>query len=731
MGCEEHQEKLSALIDEELSPREATEVRTHLTVCGECRERFDGLDRAAGAVSLLDDAGPLGPGFFEGLDARLRAAQVEDGLLDRAFEAGPTRSDRLRMAAAQAESRWGGVVRLAAGLLLVATAFLVFELVDRRLERDREQDAQRFSQRVRPFIPKDRGSQVVAPPRATESGAGAGALDSGHEPGGVTTEAVKPEPALPAPGSQPRPEPGRETAPGVIGEPTIADREGASEGTPTQIDTPKGPTEAELLAMQAQARERAREADRLARSFPRASDIERGPILDRLTELGGPGAITVLREVLIRRPARYGRLTDRAIEAIGLFPSEESLRILVEVARSRPIEVRASLARVTDPKLLSWLGERVLPELGERRHPDARIILVETLARNLGDPASASLIRALEETRETQARTRILSALGKLETEPARQVLLSALSDRHDEVRAAAAAALGEAGWMRAEGALLTALESDDSPPVRAAAARTIGQTFTSQESLAALERARFSDKDLSVQSQAQLALMQRSGEGLFSQTEWRTYLAQEEAAIPGASARMALLPGRVPQSYHGLPVLSEGCVFLLDISTSMGHAGKLDRAKRELERTLRGLAPGTRFNVGTFGQSVSFLFPKSLQQATPQAIDRAVAYVRSRRTLGERTDLGAALQRAIGLSRRTDQVFLLSDGAPTEGKSALELVEAVRGWTWDGHCRIHVIGLFGNEKPLRLDTGGGAPPPIQLLRDIASVSGGVFCRND
>ena len=72
------------------------------------------------------------------------------------------------------------------------------------------------------------------------------------------------------------------------------------------------------------------------------------------------------------------------------------------------------------------------------------------------------------------------------------------------------------------------------------AAARTIGQTFTSQESLAALERARFSDKDLSVQSQAQLALMRRSGEGLFSQTEWRTYLAQEGAAIPGATARMA-----------------------------------------------------------------------------------------------------------------------------------------------------------------------------------------------
>src|SRR5690606_10092428 len=123
---------------------------------------------------------------------------------------------------------------------------------------------------------------------------------------------------------------------------------------------------------------------------------------------------------------------------------------------------------------------------------------------------------------------------------------------------------------------------------------------------------------------------------------------------------------------YHGIPVISDGVVFLVDVSDSMRVDGKLERAERELRKTLAALAPGTPFTVGVFADVAELCFRRGLERATPATVEQALAFVAAaaRRAGGGRTDLGRALLRAVQLPD-VDQVFLLSDGAPTSGLEA------------------------------------------------------------
>jgi Ca-activated chloride channel homolog len=106
--------------------------------------------------------------------------------------------------------------------------------------------------------------------------------------------------------------------------------------------------------------------------------------------------------------------------------------------------------------------------------------------------------------------------------------------------------------------------------------------------------------------------------------------------------------------------------VVLFDNSLSMQWE-KLERSYLALERTLRSLQPSDTFNLVLFNSEIAQLAPKSTP-AAPEAIEKALAFVKASRLRGG-TDLQSALK--MGLSAvegPASYLVLLSDGDVTRG---------------------------------------------------------------
>jgi HEAT repeat protein len=125
----------------------------------------------------------------------------------------------------------------------------------------------------------------------------------------------------------------------------------------------------------------------------------------------------------------------------------------------------AALGEIGDPRAAARLAQ-LLPE------PALQAIALEAL-RRLGAAALPEMERAFAAA-EPPARCLLLDLLGKLEDPRARKLLLSALGDPSAVVRAAAALALGEGGFLDAVRPLMDVKANDPSPEARQAAAAAL-----------------------------------------------------------------------------------------------------------------------------------------------------------------------------------------------------------------------------------------------------------------
>lgn len=392
--------------------------------------------------------------------------------------------------------------------------------------------------------------------------------------------------------------------------------------------------------------------------------------LYEIAALGGPESAGLLREVLRERPGIYLSLRDDAVRALGAYPSRDGLYVLIDAARAHPLEVRAALAAIRDEAILAWLAADVLPRLDDR-HAEARLILAETLARARAPGAGAAIAAAIEKVRDLATRARLVIALGDAGDDAARAALARALEDPRDAIRAAAWRGLGRAG-------------------------------------------------------EAALAVARRARGGM-----------TDRSARVNAAARIAeLRQGQVPASlsasprFAGVPLDTEGVLFLVDQSDSMRRSGAAARARAAVERALRDLPAGTPFATGAFAADTRLHGP---ERASPAAIEAALRFLDAQRFASGATDLGEALRRALGLEG-IDQIFLFTDGAPTAGPAAGALLEQLRAATWDGSVCVHAVALFDPdpEKPLRIDNPGRpASGPLAFLRRLAEDGGGLCLRND
>ena len=149
--------------------------------------------------------------------------------------------------------------------------------------------------------------------------------------------------------------------------------------------------------------------------------------------------------------------------------------------------------------------------------------------------------------------------------------------------------------------------------------------------------------------------------------------------------------------------------LFLLDISGSMGNAGKLIVSKNSLGAFIDELEDNDRFEVMTFNVSPNTLFGE-LRSGTPEMKEEARAFMSTQQARGG-TVLAPAMTTAYkyGDPDRTLNVVILSDGM-TEQAERQTLMKLIR--SRPGFARVFCIGI-GNEvnRPLleqmAADSGG------------------------
>ena len=495
----------------------------------------------------------------------------------------------------------------------------------------------------------------------------------------------------------------------------------------------------------------AQDADALIR-FRKAFFEGAAPVADRVAAARGIG----LAE---GRPA-----AEMACRALG-----ETLDRMESLAKERSA-VREELARIAAGREGDGSpdgGPEARKRQRELREREETLRLLDEGERGVAEELRRALLgfrddRALEHLAATLrgalpggVRAAAAEALGASRWEGAAKALRGALRDRDPQVREAALAALGRAAAKEEETrrSLAEALD-DERWTVRIAAARRLAAMATPEA--VDLLVARLAKEDGRLRRDLADLLRALTGQGFGIEPEGWTHWWKENRAdfASGERPLSAPEPGAPPPSdgpaagerasYYGIPIHSRRILYVVDVSGSMNDPGggdpgvpRVDEAKKELLRSIRGLDAGSAFTIYAFNDAVRKWRP-SLVKATAEGKEEARKWV-DLLEAGAWTNTHAALEEALRASAAdprnnmgedyamvADTVFLLTDGAPTTPAGRLEdvrgrpewqrVLEAVRGWNREKRVAVHCVGV-------------GSAINAEFLNALARENGGRFVR--
>lgn len=158
--------------------------------------------------------------------------------------------------------------------------------------------------------------------------------------------------------------------------------------------------------------------------------------------------------------------------------------------------------------------------------------------------------------------------------------------------------------------------------------------------------------------------------------------------------------------SFFGIMAGGEKFAFVVDISGSMRHDLRFNRARAELRRSLEALSSNQQYFVVFFSDGAYPMSPMQLISATQPNIRNTVKWISRLEPISE-TDPLSSLEMAIGL--KPDAIFLLSDGAFSPF-----VLDYVAGSGTGDRIPIHTIAFSNRD---------GEP----LLREIARITKGTF----
>jgi len=204
---------------------------------------------------------------------------------------------------------------------------------------------------------------------------------------------------------------------------------------------------------------------------------------------------------------------------------------------------------------------------------------------------------------------------------------------------------------------------------------------------------------------------------------------------------------GTVASGFVGIPVEGTRVVFILDLSGSMewpmddggNKLRRLDYAKRELLKAIDGLAPNAQFNLVTFnGDDEAEAWNKDLVPANKRNKARFTKFVEKLRPLGG-TNLWSGMEKALGIKTlvygnhyetTVDEIFLLSDGAPSVGDviDPVEILRLTQEVNRFKEVRINTVFISSHTPAqVAVQQQGMSLSPKELMRRMAKENGGKF----
>ncbi len=170
-----------------------------------------------------------------------------------------------------------------------------------------------------------------------------------------------------------------------------------------------------------------------------------------------------------------------------------------------------------------------------------------------------------------------------------------------------------------------------------------------------------------------------------------------------GGSGDWRDVPAWRQASFFGLRAEGKVFIFVVDRSGSMDDGDRLDRAKRELIRTVGAMQPPQRFQVIFYNDRVTPM-PGDLPKPADYPSRDQLARWLNRIVAEGGTDPRNAM--ALALGQRPDAVFLLSDGAFPEGTATA--ITALNPRKIPIHCVDLAGGAGGDDlKIIARDSGG------------------------
>ncbi len=283
----------------------------------------------------------------------------------------------------------------------------------------------------------------------------------------------------------------------------------------------------------------------------------------------------------------------------------------------------------------------------------------------------------------------------------------------------------------------------------------------------------RFLDKPEQVQSGTlSTLLLYRAHETLVALTgavygrddvpQWRELWAKEKdnliaARKPPAAAEDDKSSGTA--AFCGIPAQGSRILFVVDLSGSMefpmrprGTAtpgnepigqSRLSFAKKQMNKVVSDLPPETKLNIITFnGRPKAKLWNKDMIDASDKNKKKALEYVESWTAVypppnqaDGGTNMWSGLEAALSVKSlvygdryetSVDEVFVLSDGAPSVGEivDPLEILRLVT--ETNRFCRVRINTIFISSQDDR-DPRALSMSPSELMKRMAEENGGRF----
>ncbi len=229
------------------------------------------------------------------------------------------------------------------------------------------------------------------------------------------------------------------------------------------------------------------------------------------------------------------------------------------------------------------------------------------------------------------------------------------------------------------------------------------------------------------------------------SPDQWRALWEREKANLDvTAKHEPKAAPTTVAGGFCGLPVQGNRVLFILDLSGSMafkmpdGSSTRLDFAQKQLELAMQSISPNSSFNLVTFnGNPKAKIWSKDMVPANDKNRDKFLKFVAGLRADGG-TNLWSGFE--LGLKVRSlvhgdryesnvDEVFILSDGAPSVGDviDPIEILRLVREANRFAGMRINTIFITSTDPAEAAPMPWMTISPTELMRRMAAENGGKF----